>query len=179
MVAMERPSSLVPRKPRLPPLEATGEKPLFFFAVVALLNIVDAFNLNIVWPMLPFMVESFGVAKSEADLGAWVGAAGAAVSVGQLMSSYAWGALSDRIGRRPVLLMGMFNSTFSVLVFGTATTYTQVRVYEGLHFQIPRLFGPTVCSYTLRKTDTLLLLLHQRPGTGEKFRGPRGWRLGF
>jgi len=128
MVAMERPSSLVPRKPRLPPLEATGEKPLFFFAVVALLNIVDAFNLNIVWPMLPFMVESFGVAKSEADLGAWVGAAGAAVSVGQLMSSYAWGALSDRIGRRPVLLMGMFNSTFSVLVFGTATTYTQCLV---------------------------------------------------
>jgi hypothetical protein len=44
------------------------------------------------------------------------------------------------------------------------------------------LFGPitlTVCSYTLRKTDTFLLLLHQRPGTGEKFRGPRGWRLGF
>jgi len=37
----------------------------------------------------------------------------------------------------------------------------------------------TVCSYTLRKTDTFLLLLHQRPGTGEKFRGPRGWRLGF
>jgi diphthamide biosynthesis protein 2 len=151
MVAMERPSSLVPRKPRLPPLEATGEKPLFFFAVVALLNIVDAFNLNIVWPMLPFMVESFGVAKSEADLGAWVGAAGAAVSVGQLMSSYAWGALSDRIGRRPVLLMGMFNSTFSVLVFGTATTYTQVRVYEGLHFQIPRLFGPITTTVTLSR----------------------------
>jgi|TARA_B110000967_G_scaffold143329_1_gene146596 diphthamide biosynthesis protein 2 len=162
MVAMERPSSLVPRKPRLPPLEATGEKPLFFFAVVALLNIVDAFNLNIVWPMLPFMVESFGVAKSEADLGAWVGAAGAAVSVGQLMSSYAWGALSDRIGRRPVLLMGMFNSTFSVLVFGTATTYTQVRVYEGLHFQIPRLFGPITTTVTLSRYERLTLLLQSQ-----------------
>ena len=59
------------------------------------------------------------------DLGAWVGAAGAAVSVGQLLSSYAWGALSDRIGRRPVMLMGMCNSTFSVLVFGTARSYAQ------------------------------------------------------
>ena len=120
---MER--SRPPRTPRLPPLEAKGEKPLFFFFVVALLNVVDSFNLNIVWPLLPFMVDSYGVARTEEDLGAWVGAAGAAVSVGQLLSSYAWGALSDRIGRRPVMLIGMCNSTFSVLVFGTARTYAQ------------------------------------------------------
>ena len=37
-----------PRAPRLKPLEASGEKPLFFFFVVALLNIVDSFNLNVV-----------------------------------------------------------------------------------------------------------------------------------
>ena len=120
---MER--SRPPRTPRLPPLEAKGEKPLFFFFVVALLNVVDSFNLNIVWPLLPFMVDSYGVSRTEEDLGAWVGAAGAAVSVGQLLSSYAWGALSDRIGRRPVMLIGMCNSTFSVLVFGTARTYAQ------------------------------------------------------
>jgi len=114
-----------PRTPRLPPLEAKGEKPVFFFFVVALLNVVDSFNLNIVWPLLPFMVDSYGVSRTEEDLGAWVGAAGAAVSVGQLLSSYAWGALSDRIGRRPVMLIGMCNSTFSVLVFGTARTYAQ------------------------------------------------------
>lgn len=113
------------RTPRLPPLEAKGEKPVFFFFVVALLNVVDSFNLNIVWPLLPFMVDSYGVSRTEEDLGAWVGAAGAAVSVGQLLSSYAWGALSDRIGRRPVMLIGMCNSTFSVLVFGTARTYAQ------------------------------------------------------
>jgi len=98
---------------------------VFFFFVVALLNVVDSFNLNIVWPLLPFMVDSYGVSRTEEDLGAWVGAAGAAVSVGQLLSSYAWGALSDRIGRRPVMLIGMCNSTFSVLVFGTARTYAQ------------------------------------------------------
>jgi MFS family permease len=110
---------------RLAPLEAKGERTWFFFLCLALLNIVDSFNLNVVWPMLPFMVEGYGVARDPKDLGAWVGVAGAAVSVGQLISSYAWGALSDRIGRRPVMLLGMFNSTFSVLVFGTAKTYAQ------------------------------------------------------
>ena len=110
---------------RLAPLEAKGERTWFFFLCLALLNIVDSFNLNVVWPMLPFMVEGYGVARDPKDLGAWVGVAGAAVSVGQLISSYAWGALSDRIGRRPVMLLGMFNSTFSVLIFGTAKTYAQ------------------------------------------------------
>lgn len=112
------------REPRLPPLEP-GEQPLWLFLVLALLNIVDSFNLNVVWPMLPFMVEGYGVAKDEEDLGAWVGVAGAAVSIGQLISAYAWGALSDVIGRRPVMLVGMFTSTFTAIVFGTSTTYAQ------------------------------------------------------
>ena len=62
-------------EPRLAPLEA-GEQKLWLFLILALLNIVDSFNLNVVWPMLPFMVESFGVVKDEADLAAWVGVAG-------------------------------------------------------------------------------------------------------
>ena len=111
--------------PRLTPLEAEGDKPVWIFFVLALLNIVDAFNLNIVWPMLPFMVDSYGVAKTEEDLGAWVGTAGAAISVGQFLSSYFWGVAADTFGRRPVMLVGMFNSTFSVLVFGSARSYAQ------------------------------------------------------
>ena len=47
------------------------------------------------------------------------------MSVGQFLSSFLWGLLADRIGRRPVMLMGMLGSTFSVFVFGTARTYTQ------------------------------------------------------
>ena len=34
-----------------------------------------------------------------------------------------WGALSDRFGRRPVLLLGPLGLTFSMLFFGTSTTY--------------------------------------------------------
>ena len=41
------------------------------------------------------------------------------------MHPYIWGHVSDSLGRRPVLLMGMLGSTFSVFIFGTATTYVQ------------------------------------------------------
>jgi MFS family permease len=63
--------------------------------------------------------------EKEEDLGAWVGTAGAAISVGQFLSSFFWGLAADKFGRRPVMLLGMFNSTFSVLVFGSARSYTQ------------------------------------------------------
>ena len=110
------PSSRAPR--------GEGERTWFFFLCLALLNIVDSFNLNVVWPMLPFMVEEYGVARDPKDLGAWVGVAGAAVSVGQLIGSYAWGA-SPTGSAAAVMLLGMFNSTFSVLIFGTAKMYAQ------------------------------------------------------
>jgi hypothetical protein len=39
---------------------------------LALLNIVDAFNLNIVWPMLPFMVGRCALTPPDPQLkGAW------------------------------------------------------------------------------------------------------------
>ena len=34
-----------------------------------------------------------------------------------------WGSLSDRFGRKPVLLLGPLGLSFSMLFFGTSTTY--------------------------------------------------------
>ena len=34
-----------------------------------------------------------------------------------------WGSLSDRFGRRPVLLLGPLGLSFSMLSFGSSTTY--------------------------------------------------------
>jgi diphthamide biosynthesis protein 2 len=87
-------------------------------ALLVLLNVVDAFHLNVVWPMLPFAVRDFGVA--EVDVGFYCGVIGAAAPLGALLSAYQWGKASDKYGRRPALLAGSALSTASVFVFGTA-----------------------------------------------------------
>ena len=46
-----------------------------------------------------------------------------------------WGALSDRFGRRPVLLLGPLGLSFSMLFFGTSTKYVPLvisRFCQGL-----------------------------------------------
>lgn len=53
------------------------------------------------------MVRDFHVTKSERTIGYYSGMIGAAFGIGQFASSFLWGSISDRIGRKPVLLIGM------------------------------------------------------------------------
>ena len=111
-------SARAARATMLAPLAPRDAHPPWFLALLVLLNVVDAFHLNIVWPMLPFAVRDFGVA--EIDVGFYCGVIGAAAPLGALLSAYQWGRISDRCGRRPALIAGSALSTMSVFVFGTA-----------------------------------------------------------
>jgi MFS family permease len=41
----------------------------------------------------------------------------------QVLTVLGWSQLSDRIGRKPVLLIGKSGSCFSILAFGLLTTF--------------------------------------------------------
>ena len=68
------------------------------------------------------MVRDFRVG-SESENGFYAGVLGSSFFLAQLLSSLAWGVISDRIGRRFVLLYGTAMCTCATLVFGLATTY--------------------------------------------------------
>ena len=46
----------------------------------------------------------------------------------QFFSSYPWGWLSDRVGRKPLLLMSNLSSCISVLGFGLSTSFPQAAI---------------------------------------------------
>ena len=89
---------------------------------LALINLIDGFIANVIWPFVPFMVEDFSVCSPK-DLGVYVGIIGGSFFLAQFCSSFAWGVLSDRIGRRPTLLAGVAGDILSALVFGFAPNY--------------------------------------------------------
>ena len=43
--------------------------------VLGMMNVVEGFTMNVIWPFLPFMVEAFGVA-TEDTVGLYVGILG-------------------------------------------------------------------------------------------------------
>ena len=82
---------------------------VLFFTVL-----LDLVGFGIVLPLLPLYARDFG-----AD-GLLTGLLVSIYSLVQLVMAPVWGRISDRIGRRPVLLLGLFGSGVAYLVFARA-----------------------------------------------------------
>ena len=66
-----------------------------------LIVLVDLIGFGLYIPLLPFYAEYFNATPFV------VGLAMATFSLAQFISAPVWGALSDKYGRRPVLMLGM------------------------------------------------------------------------
>ncbi len=82
--------------------------------VIFLTVFIDLIGFGIVLPLLPRYADRFGAG------GFTIGAIIASFSLMQFLFAPAWGRLSDRIGRRPVLLISNFGSTASYVLFALA-----------------------------------------------------------
>jgi MFS family permease len=86
---------------------------------------VDMVGLLMIIPLLPFYVKTLG--GSGVDLlgmhfgiGLISGFIVAAFTVAQLLSAPMWGRFSDRVGRRPTLLIALGAAAIAYLIFGFA-----------------------------------------------------------
>ena len=87
--------------------------------VVFLTVFIDLLGFGIVLPLLPLYADQFGE-----DPSGWViGMLMASFSIVQFLFAPIWGSLSDRIGRRPVIMVGLSASVVFYTLFGIATIY--------------------------------------------------------
>lgn len=87
--------------------------------VVFLTVFIDLLGFGIVLPLLPIYADQFGK-----DPSGWViGLLMASFSIMQFLFAPLWGSLSDRIGRRPVIMIGLSGSVIFYTLFGVATLY--------------------------------------------------------
>ena len=85
---------------------------------------VDGVNMMLVFPFVPFLVRStLRLSLEDPNTPLMSGLMGAAFLLGQFFASPVYGPLSDRRGRRPVLLSCMAVSTAFLLAFGLAESY--------------------------------------------------------
>jgi len=66
------------------------------------------------------MIQDFGVANNQSEISVYAGMVTSAFAFAEFSSGVAWGKLSDRIGRKPVLLTGLAGTALSMLIFGFA-----------------------------------------------------------
>ena len=75
-----------------------------------------------IFPYAYYMVESFHITSSEHQISVYVGLITSAFAFAEFSTGVIWGRLSDRIGRKPVLIAGLVGTMVSTLVFGFATS---------------------------------------------------------
>jgi DHA1 family tetracycline resistance protein-like MFS transporter len=96
---------------------------------IFLVVLVDVLGLTIILPLLPFYAESLGATPLT------VGLLVSAFAICQLMVGPPLGHLSDRVGRRPVLLISQFGTFVSFLILASAQSLEVVflaRIINGL-----------------------------------------------
>ncbi len=77
---------------------------------------VDMMGFAMVFPLLPFYATELGASP------ALIGWLIASFSIAQLATAPVWGRLSDRYGRKPMLMVGLFAAGIAFVVFGFATS---------------------------------------------------------
>ncbi|MDQ2855988.1 MAG: MFS transporter [Acidobacteriota bacterium] len=86
---------------------------------------VDMLGLLMIIPLLPFYVQTLGgsgfdVLGLHFGIGMIISFIVAAFTAAQLLSAPLWGRFSDRVGRRPTLLIALGASALAYLIFGFA-----------------------------------------------------------
>jgi MFS family permease len=103
---------------------STNRSALF---IVFLVVFIDLLGFGIVLPLLPvigdrFVSQLIEGGKDNALGGTVVGLLMASFSLMQFLAAPIWGRVSDRIGRRPILLLGLAGSVVFYSLFGYACT---------------------------------------------------------
>jgi MFS transporter, DHA1 family, tetracycline resistance protein len=89
-------------------------------ALILFTVFLDLLGIGLIFPIGPFYATAFGASAFD------VGLLFTLFSIAQFLTIPILGALSDRYGRRPVLLIGVAGEIVGYLLFGAATSLTML-----------------------------------------------------
>ena len=102
------------------PQGAYSRKPIMTLCFAMFANSVALTN---VFPYAGFMILHYGLTEDETRVGFFAGWLMTSFMAGRLLSSFYCGALSDRIGRKAVIRIGLWSCLLFSIAFGFSPTF--------------------------------------------------------
>ena len=103
--------------------------------------LVVMLGYGMVLPVMPFYIEKLGAGGRE------LGWLMSTYSLMQLICAPLWGVLSDRIGRKPVLTIGVLGYAITLLLFGLSTSFWMLFLARTLSGMLSSATMPTAMAY--------------------------------
>lgn len=124
--------------------------------ILAFTLVVVMLGFGVVIPIMPFYIENLGAGGTE--LGLLV----AAYATMRLIFGPIWGGLSDRYGRKPILMVGVLGYGMAMILFGLST-------------ELWMLFASRILSGILSSATSPTTMAYIGDSTAED---ERGWGMG-
>lgn len=119
-------------------MTSSNRKNLF---ILAFTLVVVTLGFGVVIPIIPFYMEQLGARGTE--LGILV----ASYAVMRLVFAPIWGGLSDRVGRKPIMMIGIFGYGLTMVLFGLATELWMLFTARILSGILSSATSPTTMAY--------------------------------
>jgi MFS transporter, DHA1 family, multidrug resistance protein len=125
-------------------METTSRKNIYILSFTLLVLML---GYGMVMPLMPFLIEKFGAGGQE------MGWLFSSYSLMQLICAPLWGMLSDRVGRKPVIAIGVLGYAISMFLFGLATQFWMLFVARTLSGILSSAASPTSMAYISDNTS--------------------------
>jgi MFS family permease len=100
--------------------------------ILAIIALAEQTALNSISPYLPERASTFPEVRNPDEVGVYVGIIASSFALAQFGTNFFWGWLSDRIGRKPVILLGTILTAGCFLVFAFVETLWQAIIVHAL-----------------------------------------------
>jgi len=109
--------------------------------ILAFTLVVMTLGIGVIMPIIPFFIENLGAGGTE------MGLLVAAYAAMRLLFGPVWGSLSDRYGRKPILMIGVLGYGFSMIFFGLSTQLWMLFLSRTLSGILASATSPTTMAY--------------------------------
>ncbi|KAF8574316.1 MFS general substrate transporter [Ramaria rubella] len=115
-----------------PPLHITPLPKLQLF-ILLYLQLAEPITGFVIFPFINQLIFEYGITDGdEKKVGYYAGTVSSLFFLTEMVCVYHWGRLSDKIGRRPVLMMGVIGLICSSVLFGISKTFTALVLSRAL-----------------------------------------------
>jgi DHA1 family multidrug resistance protein-like MFS transporter len=115
--------------------------------ILAFTMVVIMLGFGMVMPIFPFYIEEMGAGGLE------LGLLMASDAISRLIFAPIWGSLSDRAGRKSVLMLGVFGYGLGMVMFGLATRLWMLFLARILSGILSSATSPTTMAYISDSTS--------------------------
>ncbi|KAF8071652.1 member of major facilitator superfamily multidrug-resistance, DHA1 sub-family [Lyophyllum atratum] len=104
------------------------------YSIILFIQLAEPLTSQVIYPFAPQLIRDIGITHgNEAQVGYYLGLMQSIYYMTQAMTVIHWSRISDHVGRKPIILVGLFGLSLSMFCFGLSTTFWGLVVSRSLN----------------------------------------------